>query len=93
MPQAQPKQKTNKPTNKTIHITSVDGNVVKRKLHIVSEKKTGTATTENSMKFPQKFYKQSSSLCRSAVTNLNRTHEDVDSIPSLSQWVKDPALP
>ena len=27
------------------------------------------------------------------VTNLASNHEDMDSIPDLTQWVKDPALP
>ena len=27
------------------------------------------------------------------LTNLNRNHEVVDSIPGLAQWVKDPVLP
>ena len=34
-----------------------------------------------------------SSLHGSAVKNLNRVHEDARSIPGLSQWVVDPALP
>ena len=29
----------------------------------------------------------------SAVTTLTDIHEDVDAIPDLAQWVKDPVLP
>ena len=34
-----------------------------------------------------------SSHCGSVVMNLTSTHEVVDSIPCLDQWVKDPMLP
>ena len=34
-----------------------------------------------------------SSCCGSVVMNPNGIHEDVGSIPGVTQWVKDPALP
>ena len=34
-----------------------------------------------------------SSHCGSVVTNPTSIHEDLDSIPGLVQWVKDPASP
>ena len=37
--------------------------------------------------------KMGSSCCGSAVANWASIHEDASSIPVLTQWVKDPALP
>ena len=53
------------------------------------EEKWGDATQQVGMKCQ---------LCRvpiaaQQVKNLTRIHEDVSLIPSLTQWIKDPALP
>ena len=37
--------------------------------------------------------KLQSSICGSAVMNPTSIHEDMGSIPGLTHWVKDPALP
>ena len=34
-----------------------------------------------------------SSYCGAAETNLTSIHEDAVSIPGLTQWARDPALP
>ena len=38
-------------------------------------------------------YSPLTSHCGSVVMNPTSIHEDMGSIPGLSQWVKDPALP
>ena len=38
-------------------------------------------------------YKRRNSYLGAAEMNLSRSHEVAGSIPGLSQWVKDPALP
>ena len=42
--------------------------------------------------FQAKRGEHGSSHCGSAVMNLTSNHEDLGSIPSLDQWVKDYAL-
>ena len=42
---------------------------------------------------PLKFYVQERSHPGSAVMNPTSIHGDSGSIPGLTQWVKDPALP
>ena len=42
---------------------------------------------------PSKNLEEGSSHCSAAEMNPTRNHEVVGSIPGLTQWVKDPALP
>ena len=43
--------------------------------------------------FPHKQLEEGSSHCGAAEMNPTSFHEDVASIPGLTQWVKDPTLP
>ena len=43
--------------------------------------------------FPQNKGQRRSSHGDPVVTNMTSIHEDTGSIPGLTQWVKDPALP
>ena len=40
-----------------------------------------------------KTHRQRSFCCGSVVMNPTSNHEDMGSIPSLAQWIKDPVLP
>ena len=59
------------------------------------------ATRKKGQNFPNSYnirkrnknIKFRSSCCSLAVTNPTSIHEDAGSIPGLTQWVKDPALP
>ena len=53
---------------------------------------SSTAPTEEIWTHPSKIQTLWSSHRGSAEMNLTSSHEDTGSIPSLAQWVKDPAL-
>ena len=55
---------------------------------------TGVAVAASSIPCTAQWVKESgSSCCAAAETNPTRNHEVAGLIPSLTQWVKDPALP
>ena len=70
-------------------------------INCLRKKCLGFQYTPNILKFAltlflsqlNKINHNRSSCCDSAVMNLTSIHENVGSIPGLTQWVKDLALP
>ena len=48
---------------------------------------------EGTSELPEKNWTGRVSIVAQQLTNLTSIHEDAGSIPGLTQWVKEPALP